>query len=98
MTCCDDMHEMFAHLANGEIQVGELPHSLRVSGKVAWYVYKGTYDELGTRGFPDFWRKYAAMKLKMNGPPGDIYVCSPECHRKRNDEKNMLTLIWCPVE
>jgi hypothetical protein len=97
MTCCDDVHKQFDRLANGKVQIGELPQWTRVTGKVAWYVYQGPYSELGSKGFSTFWQKFGEAKLKMDGPPGDVYVCSPECHEKDKQAK-MLTIIWCPVK
>ena len=97
MTCCADMHKRFGKYANGDIQIGELPEDLHVRGRVAWYVYKGPYSELGSKGFAAFWAKYAEKKLKGTGAPGDVYICSPPCH-KDDKQQEMLTLIWCPVE
>ena len=92
---CEHVHAEYGrHL--GKIQVGELPQ-LHLKGKVAWYVYAGPYSELGSKGFPDFWAKFGSTGLKMAGAPGDVYICDPEWHMKNKDEKNMLTLIWCPV-
>jgi len=99
MTCCSDVHKQFDRFANGEVQVGELPKWMRVSGKVAWYVYQGSYSEISSKGFGVFWKKAEAIKakLQMDGPPGDVYVCSPSCHEEDKQAK-MLTILWCPVK
>jgi hypothetical protein len=97
VTCCADVHKQFDRFANGEVQVGKLPEWMHVNGKVAWYVYQGPYSELGSKGFSEFWRKFRAAKLEVAGPPGDVYVCSPECHEADKQAK-MLTVIWCPVK
>jgi len=80
MTCCTDLHKQYGKLANGPIQVGELPGWMHLNGKVAWYVFQGPYSELGPRGFSDFWKKFSEAKLKITGAPGDVYICPPECH------------------
>ena len=97
LTCCSDVHKLFDKLANGKVQVGELPKWMHVSGKVAWYVYQGPYSELGSKGFSTFWRKFGEAKLEMAGPPGDVYVCSPDCDEADKQTK-MLTIIWCPIK
>jgi hypothetical protein len=43
MAECDDIHRQFDRLANGALQVGELPAWTRVQGKVAWYLFQGPY-------------------------------------------------------
>ncbi len=96
MSCCEAMHKALDGMANGEIQVGELPAWTHVSGRVAWYVYQGTYADLSTKGWDVFWRKFATANLKMEGAPGDVYACSPGCHKEDRGEK-MLTLFWAPV-
>ena len=96
MTCCADVHKQFDRFANGKLQVGELPEWMHVSGKVAWYVYQGPYSEL-PKAFDTFWRKFGEAKVHMAGPPGDVYVCSPECHVEDRQAK-MLTILWCPVK
>ena len=96
MTCCEAMHKRFDSLANGEVQVGELPESTRVTGRVAWYVYQGAYREMTPKGWELFWRKFTTANLKMEGAPGDVYVCNPGCHKEDREEK-MLTILWAPV-
>jgi hypothetical protein len=96
MTCVD-LHKQYDKLANGAVQVGELPERMHINGKVAWHVFQGPYSELGPRGFTEFWKKFGKAKLKMAGPPGDVYICSPECHEADKQAK-MLTIIWCPIE
>jgi len=97
MTCCTDVHKQFDQFANGKVQVGELPRWTHVHGKVAWYVYQGSYSELGSKGFNTFWKRFGEAKLEMDGPPGDVYVCSPACHEKDKQTK-MLTILWCPIK
>jgi hypothetical protein len=91
MTCYSDVHEQFDEFANGNVQVGELPTWMHVGGKVAWYVYRGPYSELGSKGFSAFWKRFGEAKLEMAGPPGDVYVCSPDCH-KEDKQSKMLTI------
>lgn len=66
-------------------------------GKNGLVIYQGPYSQLGEKGFREFWAKFQAARLEMNGPPGDIYVCSPDCHREDNQAK-LLTIIWCPIK
>jgi hypothetical protein len=96
LTCCEDVHTAYDAKANREIEVGELPASLHVKGRVAWYVYQGPYSELSVKGWDVFWRKFAASNMKMEGSPGDVYVCSPGCHKEDHQAK-MLTIMWTPV-
>ena len=96
MTCCTEIHKQFDKFANGEVQVGELPKWMHVSGKVAWHVYQGPYSRL-PEAFSTFWARFREAKLEMNGPPGDIYVCSPSCHEEDKQAK-MLTILWCPIK
>ncbi len=96
MTCCEAMHKALDAKANGEIQVGELPEWAHVRGKVAWYVFQGPYQDLSTKGWDMFWRKFAAGNFTMEGAPGDVYACSPGCHKEDRGEK-MLTIFWAPV-
>ncbi len=91
------MHKAFDRLANDAIQTGELPAFTRVRGKVAWYVYRGPYADLGAKGWGAFWQKVGAAKLRPKGAPGDVYVCSPDCHEDDRQAK-MLTLLWAPLE
>jgi len=37
------------------------------------------------------------MKLKVHGPPGDIYVCDPDDH-KGDRERTQSTVLWVPIE
>ncbi len=96
MTCCEALHKAYDALANQDIQVGELPPPMRVKGPVAWYVYQGPYGEISTKGWDLFWRKFAVKNLKMEGAPGDLYVCSPGCH-KDDGQAKMLTVLWAPL-
>jgi hypothetical protein len=97
MTCCTKADGDLDRFANGDVQVGELPESLHIRGKVAWYVFQGPYSELGSRGFPTFWKKCRDAKLDMSGPPGDVYVCNPACHEEDKQAK-LLTILWCPLK
>ncbi len=82
--------------ANRDIQVGELPPFTHVVGRVAWYVYRGPYSDISSKGWEVFWRKFAVKNEKMEGAPGDVYVCSPGCH-KEDRQENLLTILWAPV-
>ncbi|MCW4020634.1 MAG: hypothetical protein NWF14_05335 [Candidatus Bathyarchaeota archaeon] len=97
MSGCAKIHNQFDKLANGEIQVGELPSWLPVKGKMAWYIYQGPHSELLAKGHNEFWKKFTIASLKMAGSPGDIYLCSPENHEEDNYTK-LLTIIWCPIK
>jgi hypothetical protein len=97
VTCCTDIHKQYDKFANGAVQVGELPEWMHIKGKVAWYVFQGPYSELGSKGFRTFWKKFSEAKLKMNGAPGDVYICPPESHEADKQAK-MLTIIWCPIK
>ena len=90
------MHKAFGPLAGGAIQVGELPDWTRIRGRVAWYVYRGPYRDLGETGWRVFWHKVTEAKLTMAGVPGDLYVCSPDAHAG-DAQRDMLTLLWAPV-
>ncbi len=96
MTCCTEIHKALDAKANQEIQVGELPAWTHVTGRVAWYVYRGPYSEISANGWDVFWRKFAVANLKMEGALGDVYACSPGCHREDRGA-NMLTIFWAPV-
>ncbi len=96
MTCCEEEHRAYDKLANREIQVGELPPATRVKGRVAWYVYQGPYADLPMKGWELFWKKFATKNLKMEGAPGDVYICNPGCH-KEDEQAKMLTILWAPV-
>lgn len=96
MMSCIDIHKQFDKFANGKVQVGQLPEWMHVTGKVAWYVYQGPYSDL-PKGFDTFWKKFGEAKLQMAGAPGDVYICSPECH-KEDKQVKMLTILWCPVK
>ena len=93
---CDEMHRQFGALANGDVQIGELPAWTRIHGRVAWYVYSGPYSELGEKGWRAFWTKFTTAPATMGGVPGDLYVCSPDAHVEEG-QKDMLTLLFAPV-
>jgi hypothetical protein len=42
-----DLHRQFESLANGDVQVGEMPEWMHVRGRCGWYVYQGPYSSLG---------------------------------------------------
>jgi hypothetical protein len=54
---CEEFPKQFDGIANGPIQVGRLPPTLRVTGKVAWMVYAGPYRDLGEKGLGVFWQE-----------------------------------------
>lgn len=96
MSCCEAMHKALDAFANGDVRVGEMPAYTHVTGRVAWYVYRGSYRDLQAKGWDLFWRKFTVANVKMEGAPGDVYVCNPGCH-KEDREENMLTILWAPV-
>lgn len=96
MVSCDEVHRAYDAIANGPVQVGELPDWLHVRGRVAWYVYAGPYRDMGENGWQTFMRKVQASNLKPRGPPGDVYVCDPEDH-KGDREASMITILWAPT-
>ncbi len=65
-------------------------------GRVAWYVYAGSYREIGTKGWQAFREKIHASKLRPHGPPGDLYVCDPDDHEGPR-ESAMITILWAPL-
>ncbi|HEY7589201.1 MAG TPA: hypothetical protein VIB49_10725 [Thermoplasmata archaeon] len=95
MSCCEEYHKAFDTLANREIQLGELPSFLPVRGRLAWYVYRGPYRDL-SGAWDLFWRKFTTKDVKMEGVPGDVYVCNPGCH-KEDRQENMLTILYAQV-
>jgi hypothetical protein len=96
MAECDDIHRQFDALANGALQVGELPAWTRVQGKVAWYVFQGPYGGM-SEGWRQFWHKYRDAKLgHFNGVPGDLYVCPPEMHEADHGAK-LTTILFVPL-
>ena len=96
MTCCEDAHRAYDAKANREIEAGQLPDGMHVKGKVAYYVFQGPYADLSAKGWDVFWRKFAAGNFTMEGAPGDVYVCSPGCHKEDRGAK-MLTILWAPI-
>lgn len=93
---CDDAHKAFGKFTAGYVQTGTLPPDLNVSGKVAWYVYRGPYSGL-PQAWQDFHRKVHTMKLEGRGPPGEVYVCDPDAH-KADEGRDMLTVLWTPIK
>lgn len=96
MANCDVIHKEYDRLANGEVQVGELPPWMSIKGKVAWYVYRGPYGGLG-EAWGTFSEKVHAAKLEHGGPPGDVYVCDPKDH-EADEHTKLLTILWSPME
>ena len=69
---------------------------MHVKGKVAWYVYQGSY-----KGLSEAWQKFgkemASMKTEnFAGPPGDVYACDPMNHR--GAEEKLITILWTPLK
>lgn len=96
MRSCEGAHKNYDKHANGKTQVGSLPSWMHVEGRVAWYVFRDSYQML-----PDGWTKFmekvrSLSNIKLAGPPGDVYVCNPMEHK--GDEKSMITILWIPVK
>ncbi len=96
MAHCDEFHKAYDRFANKDVQVGELPAWTRVQGQVAWFVAQGPYAKLSEM-WPEFHGKVGAKRLKVHGPPGDIYVCDPDDH-KGDRERTLCTVLWVPIE
>ena len=97
MSSCSMPHEKWDPIANGPVQVGELPEWMRIRGKLVWYVFQGSYADLG-KGWGLFMEKVKASGLQgVTGPPGDIYVCDPEEH-PGNLVSTMTTILWAPLK
>jgi hypothetical protein len=93
---CAEIHEQYDRYANAGIQVGEFPPWMRVSGKVAWYVYQGLYSRLPD-AWADFMRKLQTEKPgPFAGPPGDVYVCDPDDH-EADEQRELITILWTPL-
>ncbi len=83
-------------MANGEIQLGELPAGLHVVGPIAWWIFRGSHDGMGA-AWELFGEKLETVLGHGGvGPPGDIYLCDPEDHP--GDWEAMLTVLWAPRE
>ena len=96
MKRCTDLHKEYDKLANGEVHTGELPAWMHVNGKVVWYVFQGPYSEL-SKGWSRFMKKALAKKgSKVTGPPGDVYICSPEEHI--GEEETITTILYAPLK
>ena len=94
---CDKLHAEYDRLANGAVQLGELPGWMNVRGPMCWYVYEGPYDGLG-KGWEQYMKKaQAAHGPRLGGPPGDVYACDPTDHPGEK-QKDMITILWCPVK
>src|SRR5712691_241344 len=48
---------------------GELPDSMHVRGRVAWYVYSGANRDMADNGWDAFMRKVQSSGLKPRGAP-----------------------------
>jgi len=44
-----------------------------------------------------FGRSLEKQNWRWMIPPGDVYVCSPDCHEEDKQNK-ILTIIWCPIK
>lgn len=96
MATCDEVHRAYDGLANGAVQVGELPSWMHVRGKVAWYVFQGPYAGLSD-AWADFMQKALASDIGgVTGPPGDVYVCDPLDHLDEL-QGTLTTILWAPV-
>jgi len=91
-----DVHRNFDHYADGTVRIGELPPGLHVTGKMAWYVYRGPYSGIG-HAFGEYMRKAIALRVEPVGAPGDVYICEPDDH-KADGQAKLLTLFWTPVK
>ena len=90
------VHKNFDRYADGTVRIGELPPGLHVSGKVAWYVYRGPLHGIGP-AFGEYMRKAIALKVEPVGAPGDVYIDDPDDH-KADGQAKLLTLFWTPVK
>ncbi len=96
MASCAEAHRAFDELATGELQTGVLPPWLHVQGRVAWSVHRGPYSGI-SRAFPAFMEKVqTALPGAVRGPPGDVYVCSPEDHPGPG-QPSLMTIFWVPI-
>ena len=91
-----EVHKNFDKYADGTVRIGELPAGLHVTGKVAWYVYRGPYSGIG-QAFGEYMRKAIALKVVPVGAPGDVYIDDPDYH-KADGQAKLLTLFWTPVK
>ncbi len=96
MASCEALHRAYDKIANGAVQVGELPADMHVRGRMAWYAYAGPYSDIADKGWGAFRRKLGASSMKPRGPPGDVYICNPEDH-KADHQAKMLTILWAPL-
>lgn len=97
MVACEALHRDYDGLANGDVQVGELPSWTHVRGPVAWYVFQGPYATLSD-AWASFMQKALASGVgELVGPPGDLYVCDPLDHLGQTEEK-LTTLLWVPLK
>jgi len=97
MASCEALHARFDAIANGPVQVGELPESMHLRGRMVWYVYQGPYCEISEKGWGVFMQKIRSSGVKPRGPPGDVYACDPKDHEADHQAK-MLTILWAPLE
>ena len=50
-----------------------------------------------SRAFPAFMEKVqTALPGAVRGPPGDVYVCSPEDHPGPG-QPSLMTIFWVPI-
>ena len=96
MAICDEVHKRYDALANKDVQVGELPEWMHVTGKVAWYAYQGPLSEMGA-AWGKFHKGVHADGHQPDGAPGDLYVCDPDDH-PGEAQKTLITIFWIPVK
>ncbi|MFQ5918870.1 MAG: hypothetical protein ACE5I4_02335 [Thermoplasmata archaeon] len=96
MADCGAVHRDYDGLANGDVQVGELPPWTHVEGPVAWYVFQGPYSALSDAWASFMQKALASGVSKPSGPPGDVYVCDPLDHLGEAEEK-LTTILWVPL-
>ncbi len=97
MASCEALHRQYDAIANGPVQVGNLPDWMHVRGRTVWYVYAGPYADISQKGWRVFMQKVHSSGTKPRGPPGDVYVCDPDDH-KADLQATMLTILWAPLE
>ena len=87
MVSCEALHRQYDSIANGPVQVGELPDWMNLRGRVIWYVYAGPYKDISEEGWGVFMQKVMSSDMKPRGTPGDVYVCDPDDHKADHQEK-----------
>ncbi len=95
MASCAAAHKEFDHQVGRKVAIGTLPAWTRVTGKVAYIVLRGPYDQL-----PEAWGHFPQEAMRASqgaseGPSGDVYLCNPMDHP--DDPSKLLTLLYLPV-